>query len=62
MAAEGGQSPGQPGSTRTRYCSVRMVKDKALAEASALIILKKKAAEIWGWEAEDGGTSGENES
>jgi len=37
-------------------------KDKALAEASALILLKKKAAEIWGWEDEDDSTNGHNES
>lgn len=35
-------------------------KDKALAEASALIILKKKAAAIWGWEDEDDDTNGKN--
>lgn len=36
-------------------------KDKALAEASALIILKKKASEIWGWEDEDDDTNGSKE-
>lgn len=35
-------------------------KDKALAEASALIILKKKLAVLWGDEDDD--TSGENDS
>lgn len=34
-------------------------KDKALAEVSAILVLKKKAAEIWG--DEDDGTPGRNE-
>lgn len=65
-AAEAGLSP-PARSTRSSADAKRVVvlerelrrKDKALAEAAALLILQKKVRELWG--AADDVTSGENE-